>query len=120
MAGELDDVVPGEPVEAGWGNEVRDRILSRYADATERTAINPIPAAGDQSYLDDLSVTEYFDGNDWVRVLTLEAGDAVFLPVAGGSMDGDQPIGQILVRNVVASETEPPAPDIGLVWLDIS
>lgn len=62
---EIPNVVAGEPVQSDWGNDVRDRITSRYADATARAASTPFPQAGQITWLDDPGVLERFDGADW-------------------------------------------------------
>ena len=115
MAGELSDVVPGESVEAAWGNDIRDRVLSRYTDAIDRGNKNPIPASGDLSWLDDTLRVEVFDGSDWTTILS-----DVYLLRSGDEVVGDQTIGSVRIRNLIASTTEPVAPAIGLVWLDLS
>ena len=80
---ELPDVVPGEPVESDWGNDVRDRVTSRYADASARSASEPFPQAGQLSWLDDPGAVEMFDGSDWVALFT----------VAGGLVEGELLVG---------------------------
>ena len=99
---EIDDVVPGEPIEASWGNPIRDRTVQRYANAAERDVENPIPTSGDLAYLEDVGIVQYFT-TVWV---TLTTGS--FLPLAGGTMSGDivlagfglTDVGEISVRVV--------------------
>ena len=68
MPPELPDVVPGEPVESDWGNDVRDRIVQRFADDSARNASLPFPQAGAVTWLDDPGVVEVFDGTDWITL----------------------------------------------------
>lgn len=88
---EIPNVVPGEPVESNWGNDVRDRIVQRFADATARTASLPFPVAGAMSWLDDPGQLDYFDGAAWVNVAdtaALDAGLALKVAKAGDTMTG--------------------------------
>ena len=78
---ELPDVVPGEPVESDWGNNVRDRVTSRYADASARSASEPFPQAGQLTWLDDPGVLERFDGTDWALL--------ALAPVSGTLLDSN-------------------------------
>ena len=91
MAGEIDNVTPGEPVESAWGNRIRDRVLSRYLDRTERDFKNPVPDPGDMAYILNTLEVEVFDGVDWIRY-TLEpdlvAGLALKVAKAGDIMSG--------------------------------
>ena len=82
---EIPDVIPGAPVESGWGNEVRDRVISRYADATDRALSEPFPQTGQVTWVDVPAILEVFDGVDWVP---LGGGGGAFLPLAGGTMLG--------------------------------
>jgi len=73
---EIPDVVQGTPVASDWGNDIRDRTLQRYADATERDALNPLPTPGDQAYLDDSGAVQVWTGTAWdqLRPLSNTAG----------------------------------------------
>ena len=62
---EMPDVVSSEPVEASWGNDIRDRTVQRYADATARDISVPFPAAGDLAWLDDTGAATVFTGTAW-------------------------------------------------------
>ncbi len=90
---EIDDVVPGEPIEASWGNPIRDRTVQRYATAAERDVENPIPTAGDLAYLEDTFVVQFFTGADWVILQTVGTGNGQWLRI--DSTNG--PIGPGLV-----------------------
>ena len=94
---EIPNVVPGEPVESDWGNDVRDRITQRFADATARTASLPFPQTGQLSWLDDPGQVYYFDGADWI---TLADDPALALKV---SKSGDTMTGLLTVPQLVAT-----------------
>ena len=88
---EIPNVVPGEPVESDWGNDIRDRVTQRFADATERTAQLPFPGTGQLSWLDDPGVVDYFDGAVWISLAddpALAAGLALKVAKAGDTMTG--------------------------------
>ena len=65
---EIPNVVPGEPVESDWGNDVRDRITQRFADNTARSGSLPFPQQGQVTWIDDPGQLDYWDGADWVKV----------------------------------------------------
>lgn len=88
---EIPDVIPGEPIESGWGNDIRDRVIQRFADATARANSVPFPQEGQPSYLDDPGVLEIFDGNDWITYIyeeTLQDGLALQVSRSGSTMSG--------------------------------
>ena len=64
---EIPDVVQGTPVASDWGNDIRDRTLQRYADASERDALNPLPAPGDLAYLDATGEVQCFT-TSWLPI----------------------------------------------------
>lgn len=74
MAGEIADVIAGDPIEAAWGNAIRDRVLSRYATAAARDAANATPSTGDQAWLTTEAepggpspgIRQIFDGIGWI------------------------------------------------------
>ena len=68
MAGELDQVVSGEVIEAAWGNAVSDRIVNRYADATERDTKNPTPSVGDIAWLTNVQFLYVYTTAGWLIV----------------------------------------------------
>lgn len=78
---EIPDVVPGEPVESSWGNLVRDRVVQRYADATARANLVPVPEDGAVSWLDDPGRLEVYDEDAaaWVWPIANNAGELVTL-----------------------------------------
>lgn len=117
---EIPDVIPTEVIDTIWGNDIRDRVVSRYDNDAARSASEPFPQDGQITWLDDPGSLEYFDGTDWLTILTLDQTDARYLQLTGGSMVGDQALTSSNVKNIVAQDTEPVSPDIGLVWLDTS
>jgi len=68
---EQPDVSVGEIASADYHNDLRDRTVQRYADAADRTALNPTPSDGDLAWLTvdpitggaDLSVFVASSGN---------------------------------------------------------
>jgi len=76
---EIPDVVAGEPVQSAWGNDLRDRSVQRYDDATDRDTLDPLPDAGAVCWLDDPGALEVYTGTEWLRVLD-EAGGYVIGP----------------------------------------
>ena len=68
---EIPDVIPGAPVESGWGNTVRDRVTQRFSDSTARDLSLPTPGTGAVVWLDTPGVLEVFDGSDWVAIPTV-------------------------------------------------
>jgi hypothetical protein len=89
---EIPNVVPGEPVEASWGNQVAGRTAQRYADATARDASVPIPEAGALSYLQNTDQLYLYDGTDWVRIVRQDASGNAAID-GGVSADGFVTIG---------------------------
>lgn len=100
---EIADVLAGAPVEADWGNLIRDRTLQRYANAAARSSSVPSPVEGDFSYLLDTDSVEFFDGTGWVSTgiteaevqALIDATVAGYLALAGGSMDLGAEIAQV-------------------------
>lgn len=86
---EIPDVIAGDPIEAAWGNQIRDRSLQRYATAAARDAANPAPVTGDMAWItteaeEGLTVpgiSEIHDGTAW-RSFARQDG-AVFETAAG-------------------------------------
>ena len=66
---ELPNVVPGEPVESDWGNDIRDRTLQRYTDATDRDNRNPLPSPGDMAWLQDERRLQVYTPAGWTDQL---------------------------------------------------
>lgn len=67
MPPEIGDVVGSTPIEAEWGNDIRDRAVMRYASVAERNSLNPNPEPGEVCYRADAGVIEYFHGAAWRR-----------------------------------------------------
>ena len=76
---EIPDVLPGEPIEADWGNPIRDRTAQRYLDAAERDTLNPVPVSGDLAYLVTPADLQFYNGAEWVTLLTEALGLLAFL-----------------------------------------
>ena len=53
-SGWLPDVVPDEPIESVWGNTIRDRTVTPFANAAERDASIVAPTDGMLVYLEDV------------------------------------------------------------------
>lgn len=70
------DVIPGEPVESAWGNEIRDRTIQRFADATERDLEIQIPVDGDCAFLEDSGQFMVYAGSSWGNILIAASGGA--------------------------------------------
>ena len=62
---EIPNVVPGEPIESNWGNEIRDRAVMRYPDATARDFSDPFPDVGQLSWLDSTGQIDRFGDDGW-------------------------------------------------------
>ena len=71
---EIPDVVGGETILTSWGNPIRDRVISRYADATERATLVPVPIVGDPSYLTAAGSLEVYDGAAWIPYVRGDGG----------------------------------------------
>jgi hypothetical protein len=76
---EIPDVIPGDPIEASWGNPIRDRSLQRYLSAADRDAKNPVPVDGDMAFLIDSSTTQVFGAGNWNTIVREADGDALWL-----------------------------------------
>ena len=89
----------GDPVASDCGNDIRDRTVQRYADATARDAAVPLPIAGDLAWLDSPGVLTVFDGTVWLTLAVstalmayLDPGDAATLDVRTGLTSGAEGI----------------------------
>ena len=88
---EIPNVIPGEPVESDWGNDIRDRAITRYADATARGLSLPFPEAGAVTWIGDPGQLDVWDGTTWVELVLdpdLVAGLALKVNRAGDTMSG--------------------------------
>jgi len=65
---EIPDVVSGTPVASSWGNDIRDRVLQRYADSSELASQSPFPAPGELAYLDDTGEALLWNGAEWLPI----------------------------------------------------
>lgn len=76
---EIPDRIPGEIIFASYANDIKQRSVQRYADPTQRDALNPLPENGAVAYI--LSVDEFqiFDGTSW---------EVLYLSTAGGVLIG--------------------------------
>lgn len=64
---EIPNVVSGEPVESDWGNDIRNRAIMKYADATARDFSQPFPIEGELAWLDDPGGLTIWNGTAWVN-----------------------------------------------------
>lgn len=64
----IPNVNPNELITSAWGNQIRDRTVTPFVNAAERTAAIPTPAAGMFSYLTATDSLEYWNGAAWLRV----------------------------------------------------
>lgn len=63
---ELVTVVPDETIFSDHINDLRDRTVQRYSDATERGSLHGSPVAGDLSYLESDDGVYVWSGTAWV------------------------------------------------------
>ena len=83
---EIPSVVPGEPVEADWGNDIRDRSVQKYADLTALEASQPVPQLGEVAWLSNpgyLVVCTDAATPVWTPLLDQSDGDDRWVLVAG-------------------------------------
>jgi len=88
---EIPNVVPGEPVEADWGNDIRDRSVQKYADLTALEASQPVPQLGELAWLTNpgyLVVCTDAAGPTWTPLLDRTDGDGRWVLKAGDTMTG--------------------------------
>lgn len=65
--GWIPDVVPDEPVESVWGNEIRDRTSTPFPNVAARDAAIPIPQFGQVVFIQEPIPLEYWwDGSKWL------------------------------------------------------
>lgn len=65
MTAWLPNVVPDAPIESAWGNTIRDRTATPFANAAARTTAIPVPKPGQLSWLMDVKRVEIYDGAAW-------------------------------------------------------
>ncbi len=104
---ELPDRVPGEPIVASFSNQLIRRSVQRYADASQRQALNPLPEVGDVSYLTLSGVVDVFDGTNWVRYPDVTVTDALDSRLT-------------LVEGLAASTYEPNPITLDADWTTVS
>jgi len=95
-----EDVIPGELIEAVWGNQVRDQSVQPFPDATARDVSIPLPDEGLLAYLSDPGTITVYDGAQWVDLDVLLGGP--FLPLAGGTVTG-----RLIVTDTVEVQPDP-------------
>lgn len=66
-SGWLPDVVADQTIESAWGNDVRNRTITPFTNAAERTQAIPAPIAGMLTYQLDTQTVEIWNGSAWVR-----------------------------------------------------
>lgn len=76
---ELPDRIPGEIIFASYENEVKQRTAQRYADNSQRDALNPLPEDGALAYITSTDELQIFNGSTWV---------VFYLSTAGGVLTG--------------------------------
>ena len=76
---EIPDVIPGEPIEASWGNPIRDRTAQRYPTEAQRDVDNPVPVDGELAFIEATSVLQLRAAGVWVDLQTLVLGDTFWL-----------------------------------------
>jgi hypothetical protein len=63
---ELPIVAPGEIIASQHINDIADRIIQRYTDASDLATKNPTPITGELAYQIDTGQVMVFNGTDWV------------------------------------------------------
>jgi hypothetical protein len=62
----LPDVVPDQTIESAWGNTIRNRTITPFANAAARTAAIPAPIVGQTTYQEDTKTIETWNGSAWI------------------------------------------------------
>jgi hypothetical protein len=88
MTGWIPDVVPDQTIESAWGNKIRDRTVTPFANAAARTAAIVTPVTGMLTFLDDTNVTDIWDGAAWRPVLGTGGRAAYALSTAADVAQG--------------------------------
>ena len=65
---EMPDVVTGEIITDGWGNDIRDRTVQRYTNVTDRSTLHSSPTEGDLAYMEDTNNVWVYNGGSWVKL----------------------------------------------------
>jgi hypothetical protein len=66
--GWLPDVVTDEVIASSWGNNIRDRTVTPFANVAARTAAITAPEVGMVTWLDDLKRLEVYNGTSWIPI----------------------------------------------------
>jgi hypothetical protein len=66
--GWIDDVAADEPIESAWGNSIRDRTVTPFANVAERDTSIPVPKEGQTAWLSDVNLMTVYNGTAWVPV----------------------------------------------------
>lgn len=86
---EIPNVVPGEPVESTWGNDIRDRVVQKYADLTALVASRPFPELGELAWVTDPGQLLLFvSPGIWVPIDNSDEAEAKYVLKAGDVMTG--------------------------------
>ena len=104
---ELPDQLPGEIIEADTTNAGQRRMVQRYTDAAQRSALNPTPEEGDFAYLADTDNLTWFNGVVWEEALPLSGGQMTgILGFTAGAIDTVLQGFQTVVRNPNTGEIQ--------------
>jgi hypothetical protein len=86
------DVIAGTKILSAWGNAIRDRTISPFVNATERTGSIPAPKVGMTAWQQDTAQLETFDGAVWQPVgPKIKTGAGSGFPAGGGPFIGNVP-----------------------------
>jgi hypothetical protein len=69
VTGWIPDVVPDQVIASAWGNQIRDRTVTPFANAAARNAAIVAPVVGMATFLDDTNALEVYDGALWRPVV---------------------------------------------------
>lgn len=125
---EVPDRIPGDLIVASYSNTLRDRVLQRYVDQTERAVLNPVPGIGELSWVDSDLQMSVWDGTAWKvfaggqealdvlnRLVALE-NQLVFTPLQGTKVTVQSDSANV-IRNVTISQSPPTGGADGDIWM---
>lgn len=95
----IPDVVMNETIESAWGNLIRDRTVTGFADAAERDAAIPTPAVGQACFLESTGGFYVHDGGVWRGLPRGLIGIQTF-----GEVNLSTP-GNFVTKDIVLAET---------------